>query len=71
MYVWYGTNEYNFVKLENPLAYKPTRCKQCNAVIRLGEDGYTRSHEGYFCERCSDNIFEVSNSKGGRKRNSP
>jgi hypothetical protein len=58
MYVWYGTNEYNFVKLENPPAYEPTRCKKCNTVIRLGEDGYTRSSEGYFCERCSGDIFK-------------
>lgn len=59
MYVWYGTNEYNFVKLENPPAYEPTRCKKCNTVINLGEDGYMMSNEGYFCERCSGGIFKL------------
>jgi len=24
MYVWYGTNDYNFVVLENPPHYEPT-----------------------------------------------
>lgn len=25
IYVWYGTNEYNFEKLENPPAYESTK----------------------------------------------
>ncbi len=53
MYVYYGTNEYNFVKLENPPSYEPTRCKQCRTVIRLGEDGYTKHGKAYYCESCS------------------
>lgn len=68
MYVWRGTNEYNFVKLENPPAYEPTRCKKCNAVIKLGADAYTRSSEGYFCENCSEDIFKLLNPQSGRKR---
>jgi len=27
MYVYYGTNEYNFEKLENPPDYEPTKCQ--------------------------------------------
>ncbi|MGH2362116.1 MAG: hypothetical protein ACRDGM_16440 [bacterium] len=53
MYVYYGTNEYNFVKLENPPSYEPTRCKQCGKVIRLAEDAYTMKGKGYYCARCS------------------
>ncbi len=53
MYVYYGTNEYNFIKLENPPSYKPTLCKKCGAVIRLAEDAYTMKGKGYYCERCS------------------
>ncbi len=53
MYVYYGTNEYNFVKLENPPSYSPTRCRKCRAVIRLAEDAYTMKGTGYYCERCS------------------
>lgn len=55
MYVWYGTNEYNFVKLENPPSYEPTRCASCGRVIRLGEDGYTITPDSkYFCLECAD-----------------
>jgi hypothetical protein len=52
MYVWYGTNEYNFVKLQNPPKYKPTRCANCNKIIRLAEDGYTQKADGYYCMAC-------------------
>ena len=53
MYVYYGTNEYNFVKLENPPSYAPTRCTKCGEVIRLAADAYTLKGKGYYCERCS------------------
>lgn len=52
MYVWYGTNEYNFEKLENPPAFKPTHCARCSRVIRLSNDGYVMSEGKYYCERC-------------------
>lgn len=29
MYVWYGTNEYNFDVIENPPSYAPTCCGEC------------------------------------------
>ena len=53
MYVYYGTTEYNFEKLENPPEYEPTRCAKCNAVIALGEDGYSILRGDYFCARCT------------------
>lgn len=53
MYVYYGTNEYNFVKLENPPRYEPTLCKTCGKVIRLAEDAYTMKGKGHYCARCS------------------
>jgi len=53
MYVWYGTNEFNFEKLENPPSYKPTHCSKCGEVIKLGTDGYTQSGKEYWCESCS------------------
>jgi hypothetical protein len=52
MYVYYGTNEYNFEKLENPPAYKPTRCIACGRVIVLSRDGHQVGPEGYRCEGC-------------------
>ncbi len=52
MYVWYGTNEYNFEKLPNPPEYEPTHCADCGKVIRLGEEGYYMiSRDYYYCER--------------------
>ncbi len=52
MYVWYGTNEYNFEKLENPPEYEPTRCSVCGKVIVLSEGGYAACGDTYTCMRC-------------------
>jgi hypothetical protein len=69
MYVWYGTNEYNFEKLENPPEYEPTLCSRCGRVINLGEDGYTTKGEDYWCEKCA--AIEMSKLMGQtRKRKS-
>lgn len=57
MYVWYGTNEYNFVKLENPPKYEPTRCSKCNRVIRLAEESWSTKGGDYFCEQCTASEF--------------
>ena len=53
LYVWHGTNEYNFEKLENPPAYEPTKCAACGAVIVLAEDGYSMRGDGYWCGKCT------------------
>jgi hypothetical protein len=53
MYVWYGTNEYNFEKLPNPPAYEPTTCHKCGRMISLGEDGYSSIGGHYFCDNCA------------------
>ena len=54
MYVWYGTNDYNFEKLENPPAFESTRCADCGVVINLGEDGYSVLGDIYKCEKCTE-----------------
>lgn len=55
IYVWHGTNEYNFEILEDPPAFDPTMCARCNKVVRLGEDGYMLKPGGeYLCERCGN-----------------
>lgn len=54
IYVWYGTNEYNFEVLENPPHFEPTHCDQCGVVIKLGTDGYSIGPRGRLCERCTD-----------------
>jgi hypothetical protein len=54
MYVYYGTNEYNFEKLPSPPAYEPTKCGSCGKVIRLGMGGYSFSGGKYFCMDCSN-----------------
>ncbi|MBE0432431.1 hypothetical protein IBX73_03065 [candidate division WOR-3 bacterium] len=53
MYVWYGTNEFNFEKLENPPEYEPTKCSKCGTIIILSEGGYSLSGEDYFCDKCT------------------
>jgi len=57
MYVWYGTNEFNFEKLPNPPAYEPTHCSKCGAVIVLGDGGYSRLGDKYKCGRCTEAEF--------------
>lgn len=52
MYVWYGTNEYNFETLQNPPAYEPTRCAKCRKVIVLSREAYTTLGTGYLCSAC-------------------
>ncbi len=54
MYVWYGTNEYNFEVLEHPPHFEPTRCDRCGIVIKLGTDGHSIGPRGTLCERCTD-----------------
>jgi len=54
MYVYYGTNEYNFEKLENPPDYEPTKCSKCGAVIVLSEGGYSTKGTEYWCEECTN-----------------
>jgi hypothetical protein len=57
MYVYYGTNAYNFVKLENPPTYRPTKCAKCGTVIKLSQDNYSIRGKAYFCEKCTDLKF--------------
>jgi len=54
MFVWYGTNEYNFEKLPNPPAYEPTKCSSCGEIIVLSEESYSILGKQYFCEECSN-----------------
>jgi len=53
MFVWYGTNEYNFEKLENPPGFAPTHCSGCDRVISLVNDGYMAERGKYWCESCA------------------
>ena len=57
MYVYFGTNDYNFEKLENPPVFEPTHCDGCGAVIRLAEDGYSQGSKGILCHSCSAQRF--------------
>ena len=57
MYVYFGTNEYNFEKLSKLPKYEPTQCIKCNRVIRLGTDGYSYDPEGYLCDKCTSKKF--------------
>ena len=48
MYVYYGTNEYNFEKLANPPSYEPTHCAGCGRVIVLSRESYTACPDGSY-----------------------
>lgn len=52
MYAWYGTNEYNFEKLENPPEFEPTLCSKCGERIVLSDGGYSSLCGVYRCENC-------------------
>ncbi len=52
-YVWYGTNEFNFRKLDNPPPFDPIRCGKCATVIDIGEGGYSLRGGKYYCNGCS------------------
>lgn len=54
MYVYFGTNEYNFEKLPDPPSFEPTLCSQCGKRIHLGTDGYSVHKDQYTCSACSD-----------------
>ena len=57
IYVYYGTNAYNFEKLAHPPAYEPTRCTRCQTVIDLGEGGYSVKGDEYLCDVCTQREF--------------
>lgn len=53
LYVYRGTNEYNFEKLPDLPDFEPTKCIRCGVTIRLGEDGFSIGPKGYKCESCT------------------
>ena len=57
IYVYYGTNEYNFEVLQNPPAYEPTRCSKCSTLITLGDGGYSVKGDQYWCSACRPLLF--------------
>jgi hypothetical protein len=54
MYVYCGTNEYNFEKLPNPPTFEPKHCSGCGKVINMGEGGYSVLGGKYTCMDCCD-----------------
>lgn len=66
IYVWYGTNEYNFAKLERPPAFRPTFCPGCHRRIRLGTDGYILDRGKYWCEACGSRRLRLARPQGRR-----
>lgn len=59
MYVWYGTNEYNFETLPDPPAFKPTHCSECGVRIHLGTDGYTQTGDKKYCQQCASKRWKL------------
>ena len=52
MYVWYGTNQYNFTTLDNPPPFQSTHCGKCGKHIVLPEGGYSVLCDEYRCKDC-------------------
>ena len=72
IYVYYGTNEYNFEKLSAPPDFEPTRCSKCGRVIVLSEGGYSVLGNDYLCESCTwpnlnPSLSQSSSRRGGLK----
>jgi len=69
MYVYYGTNEYNFSVLPDPPAFEPTLCGTCGKRIVLGESGFSMFKGTYFCETCTSRESPRSRSprRGARR----
>lgn len=65
MYVYYGTNEYNFEKLANPPSYEPTKCAVCGEVIVLSAESYSISRGEYRCAACTATAY-LKDAMGGR-----
>ena len=55
---WYGTNDYNFTKLQDPPTFEPAHCGGCGAVISLAMNGYSQGPEGILCDPCTDKNFK-------------
>jgi len=53
MVVYYGTNEYNFEKLQNPPEFEPALCSVCLKVINLATDSYTMRGAQRLCIKCN------------------
>lgn len=68
MYVWYGTNEYNFEVLPDPPTYEPTRCTGCKRVIKLADGGYSYSADGYFCWKCTSKRMDNADRRPRRRK---
>lgn len=67
-YAYYGTNEYNFVRLETVPDYEPTHCTGCKRVVSLANDGYVMKSDGVYCMKCADVpglSSKVRDKKGG------
>jgi hypothetical protein len=61
MFAWYGTNEYNFEKLEHPPEFAPTHCSGCGRVISLANDAYMAADNKYWCEICAQERLAKEN----------
>ncbi len=69
MYVWFGTNEYNFEKLPNPPKFEPTKCSKCGKIIKMSEDGFSMIGDKHLCFECTNyEMYKKPKSKKKRKQ---
>jgi len=68
MYVWYGTNEYNFEKLENPPKFQKTHCAGCEKILKLHDGGFASLGDIYVCDECMECGFDIRAAAGVEPR---
>jgi len=49
---WYGTNDYNFVKMKNPPSFVPHKCVRCGHEINMGEESHMGFGDKLVCCNC-------------------
>ena len=53
IYAWYGTNRYNFEKLQHVPTFTPRHCNACGRVLSAANGGFTNFPSGGIaCEDC-------------------
>ncbi len=68
MFVWYGTNEYNFELLERIPAFQATHCAGCGKRLVLPNGGYSFAAGEYWCEACSTSPKRQTKTSSRRRR---
>ncbi len=59
LYVYFGTNEYNFEKLKDIPEFEYERCAECGGIVKQGEEGFSGDGTNVWCEKCTRKRMET------------